>query len=411
MQSRFARRREAKQRQLDNCVGVARQMLKDSSEDHFPIFVSSEQHHDSINSLTWLPAGQPKLLPSEDLLRPFVALASASPSIDRGPLFRELEEAVRRRSSQKSSSTTSAPSSRKWCLTPEEQEERRRLRLEFHTFLRVERCFLQAGQTKEVFEKWKALNLLVREDEVVKTHNTGPVGQKFTLDWATVPACLDPLSEEHTALTKQGRGLRKRRQLQSLVEQCVPVIRNRLRLLSKTYDDAHEEHRVHIVDFCAGSGHVGLLLAWIFLGCPVRVTCVERCAGKHQMFQKRLQHLQEACADAILSCKTRFPLWELNCKFFEASLEEATFSFDVGTSLHSCGLLTDKTLQLCCHAGADFVLVPCCYGQLSGRESEINQKKLGLGGKGKMVSGTNRSPCPDTANQYCPVGSCWEGRK
>jgi hypothetical protein len=39
--------------------------------------------------------------------------------------------------------------------------------------------------------------------------------------------------------------------------------------------------------------------------------------------------------------------------------------FALGTSLHSCGQLTDIALDLCARSCASFVLSPCCYGQIA----------------------------------------------
>ena len=39
--------------------------------------------------------------------------------------------------------------------------------------------------------------------------------------------------------------------------------------------------------------------------------------------------------------------------------------FDLGVSLHSCGLLTDGSLEACVLHRAAFALCPCCYGQIT----------------------------------------------
>ena len=39
-------------------------------------------------------------------------------------------------------------------------------------------------------------------------------------------------------------------------------------------------------------------------------------------------------------------------------------SFDVGVGLHCCGPLSDKVLECCREARANFVLSPCCYGKI-----------------------------------------------
>ena len=36
--------------------------------------------------------------------------------------------------------------------------------------------------------------------------------------------------------------------------------------------------------------------------------------------------------------------------------------FDVGVSLHACGLATDLVIEQCIRSKASIVLCPCCYG-------------------------------------------------
>ena len=38
--------------------------------------------------------------------------------------------------------------------------------------------------------------------------------------------------------------------------------------------------------------------------------------------------------------------------------------FDIGVSVHACGVATDLVLKMCVDQGADFVSCPCCYGKL-----------------------------------------------
>lgn len=39
-------------------------------------------------------------------------------------------------------------------------------------------------------------------------------------------------------------------------------------------------------------------------------------------------------------------------------------SFDIGVSLHACGVATDLVINMCIQNKADFVSCPCCYGSL-----------------------------------------------
>lgn len=38
--------------------------------------------------------------------------------------------------------------------------------------------------------------------------------------------------------------------------------------------------------------------------------------------------------------------------------------FDVGVSLHACGVATDLVIQACIENCASFVSCPCCYGSV-----------------------------------------------
>jgi len=38
--------------------------------------------------------------------------------------------------------------------------------------------------------------------------------------------------------------------------------------------------------------------------------------------------------------------------------------FDIGVSLHACGVATDLVIQMCINQGASFVSCPCCYGSV-----------------------------------------------
>ena len=75
-----------------------------------------------------------------------------------------------------------------------------------------------------------------------------------------------------------------------------------------------------------------------------------------------------------------------NCRFFQCNLDYFCGDFDIGVSLHACGLATDLVLAKCLSADSSFVCCPCCYGAV--RESRLVTypksaafRKLGLGFK------------------------------
>lgn len=53
-----------------------------------------------------------------------------------------------------------------------------------------------------------------------------------------------------------------------------------------------------------------------------------------------------------------------NTVLMQANLEYYRGNFQIGTSLHSCGLATDLILEACLRKGASFVVSPCCYGSI-----------------------------------------------
>jgi hypothetical protein len=211
------------------------------------------------------------------------------------------------------------------------------------------------------------------------------------IDWSEIPSSLDPAHGE----LQPARAFRKRRQVEALVRASLPVIDRMALQLQKARDeqtraggggsgvgggggkgDDGEEcvsgsgcggengggsdrgGLVHVVDFGSGSGHVGLLLAWLR-----RSSC----------FVTLLERKEFGCASAWRRASAAFGLDAVDervcvcCKaLHEFALQGGPSPlFHVGVSLHSCGLLTDGALELCLLHRAAFVLCPCCYGQLT----------------------------------------------
>ena len=50
--------------------------------------------------------------------------------------------------------------------------------------------------------------------------------------------------------------------------------------------------------------------------------------------------------------------------YFVGNLDYFRGNFDIGVSLHACGVATDLVINLCIKHKADFVCCPCCYGSL-----------------------------------------------
>lgn len=49
---------------------------------------------------------------------------------------------------------------------------------------------------------------------------------------------------------------------------------------------------------------------------------------------------------------------------FQCNLDYFKGSFDIGVSLHACGVATDLVIQQCIMNKASFVCCPCCYGSI-----------------------------------------------
>ncbi|XP_045451690.1 glutathione S-transferase C-terminal domain-containing protein homolog [Melitaea cinxia] len=145
------------------------------------------------------------------------------------------------------------------------------------------------------------------------------------VDWNKVPDGANPAAG-HLPVE---RVIRKSQQLENL---CQVVIS-----MAKEGD--------LIVDFCSGSGHLGILLAYLLPKCTII--------------------LLENKERSLLKAKNRVHnLGLTNVNFFQCNLDFVIGKFDIGIALHACGIASDLVLDKCLKANAKFVLCPCCYGSL-----------------------------------------------
>lgn len=100
-----------------------------------------------------------------------------------------------------------------------------------------------------------------------------------------------------------------------------------------------------IVDFCSGQGHLAIILAYKLPQCLVYVL-----DNKEEMLRRAKQRVQR--------------LNLTNIRFFQSNLDYFIGDFDIGTSLHACGIATDIVLLQCKQRNAHFVCCPCCYGKV-----------------------------------------------
>ncbi|KAI9525627.1 hypothetical protein NQZ68_006176 [Dissostichus eleginoides] len=133
------------------------------------------------------------------------------------------------------------------------------------------------------------------------------------------------------------RAVRKRQQLNNLVAMVTEIARP----------------GYTVVDFCSGTGHLGIVLAHTLPDCQVILI---------ENKEESLVRAQRRGAELGLK----------NIGFIQANLDYFTGPFEIGSSdnieprrqvaLHACGVATDMVMEHCIKAGAAFVISPCCYG-------------------------------------------------
>lgn len=147
----------------------------------------------------------------------------------------------------------------------------------------------------------------------------------FRINWNEIPDGANP----NAGHLPDARMLRKSQQLENLAS----AVQN----IAKEGD--------LIVDFCSGSGHLGILLAHLLPKCTVI--------------------LLENKEQSLLRARTRVHAMDLkNVLFFQCNLDFFIGKFDIGIALHACGVASDLVLDKCLNVNAKFVLCPCCYGSV-----------------------------------------------
>ncbi|XP_065910671.1 glutathione S-transferase C-terminal domain-containing protein-like isoform X2 [Dysidea avara] len=147
-----------------------------------------------------------------------------------------------------------------------------------------------------------------------------------SLLWDKLPSAVDP-SEGHLP---NDRAVRKRQQIENIV--------HHVRQLAPKNDDV-------IVDFCAGGGHLGIVIAYNLPQC--KIILVENKEESLSLARQRVKLLG----------LTNVTCLQCNLDYFDAK-------FNIGVALHACGIATDLVLDSCIRHKAHFVLSPCCYGSI-----------------------------------------------
>ncbi|CAJ1359144.1 unnamed protein product [Effrenium voratum] len=151
--------------------------------------------------------------------------------------------------------------------------------------------------------------------------------------WEELPKALDPAEGE----LDQGRAQRKRRQVESLAAYALAML----------------DPGAAVVEFGAGSGHLGLLVA--YLAPSSHVILVEAKEYSCKVARARVENTGIG-----------------NCGVFQGTVDEFAGTgqdFGLALGLHTCGLLADAVLRLAQSRQAAVCLVPCCYGQVSSKEN------------------------------------------
>lgn len=154
-----------------------------------------------------------------------------------------------------------------------------------------------------------------------------PVSDSLPLPWHAYPSLVHPLGGG----LPSDRASRKCQQIENLV----------VLALRQTFDGCT------VVDFCSGGGHVGIVIAYLRPDCSV------------VMIENKEESMRRA-RDRILA------LGLCNVRLYQCNMDYYIGDFDIGVSLHACGVATDLVLRKCIQRKAAFVSCPCCYGAMKG---------------------------------------------
>jgi Methyltransferase domain/R3H domain len=142
--------------------------------------------------------------------------------------------------------------------------------------------------------------------------------------------------------------------------------------------DSSQSQTYTIVDFAGGSGHLSIPLALLLPHCHVIV--VDLKAHSLQMVHtKALQFSNPDVSSDLFSYprdshvtqhdRTLRPCHGIpNLSTYQSSIEEYSFPFDLGISLHACGEASDWVLRVCGQCAgnaAPLIMAPCCVGKLN----------------------------------------------
>lgn len=169
----------------------------------------------------------------------------------------------------------------------------------------------------------------LREACITPDLKPNPGEDSLPLPWNEFPEKVHPLGGG----LPETRVLRKCQQIENLV----------VLALQHTFDGCK------VVDFCSGGGHVGIVLAYLLPDC--RVVMIE---NKEESMHRARERVRS--------------LGLRNVVLYQCNMDYYVGDFDLGVSLHACGVATDLVLQKCIEHNAAFVSCPCCYGAMKATE-------------------------------------------
>lgn len=196
-------------------------------------------------------------------------------------------------------------------------------------FKHKNRAYTEQGKIDPVLEKIKLTGISIRNDQFVENYDK--IDDKFVEDLLTFGELPAKRLEK------------KKQQLKSMAVEVLSISRP---------NDI-------IVDFCSGTGHLGILMAQLLPRCKIII----------------LENKEESIERASKKVKSM----ELtNIQFFQCNLEYFNDFFTLGVSLHACGVATDIVLAKCWNVKANFVSSPCCYGKIQNIEDlvELPQSRV-----------------------------------
>ena len=183
---------------------------------------------------------------------------------------------------------------------------------------------------------------------------------------------------------KPHRAKKKEAQLSSMLK-CI------LSILSTKHDDERTNNKddddiIRIVDFCGGTGHLSLPLAYLLRDQKnIEIVVVDLKATSLELLHYKAENLHNENpysnnTNIVIkkdSLKTRHQDVTQHeqilrrCKglpnlyTFHGSIQNYHDPFDIGVALHACGQATDWVLHQCGRHEASFVVAPCCVGKLA----------------------------------------------